>query len=78
MVTMILKVHLLAAYVSSHVSSCMCSSVSSVSLLLESGRGIDKLFKVFIWGLLCKHLSKVSLYLMGILGLNVLLLAVEV
>ena len=48
MVTLILKVYLLAAYVSSHVSSCVCSSVSSVSSLLDSGRGIDKLFKVFI------------------------------
>ena len=34
----------------SHVSSCVISSVSSVSSLLELGRGMDKLFKVFIWG----------------------------
>ena len=56
----------------------MCSSVSCVSTSLESGRGMDKLFKVLIWGLPCKCLSRVSLQLIGILGLSVLLLAVEV
>ena len=50
MVTMVLTVHLLAVFVfvPSCVSSCVCSSVSSVSSLLESVRGMDKLFKVLI------------------------------
>ena len=56
-------------FVSLCVSSCVCSSVSShvhssvscVSSLLEYGRDIDKLLKVPIWGLLCKHFSRVSL-----------------
>ena len=64
-------VHLLVVFVlvSSCVSSCMCSSVSShvcssvscVSPLLESQRGMDRLFKVLIWGLPCKHFSRVLL-----------------
>ena len=54
-------VHLLVVFASLHVSSCVSSSVSSVSSLLETGRGIDKLFKVFIWSLPCKCSSRVSL-----------------
>ena len=59
----VMTVHLPVAFVfvSSHVSSCMCSSVSSVFSSLEFGRGIDKLFKVLIWGLPCKCFSRVSL-----------------
>ena len=45
---------------SSCVFSCVCSFVSSVSSSLEPGRGIEKLFKVLIWGLPCKCFSRVS------------------
>ena len=56
MVTMILKVHLLAVFISSHVSSCVCSSVSCVSSSLESGRGIDKLFQSSYLGVFCVNI----------------------
>ena len=36
------------------------SSVFSLSLL-DSDNGIDMLFSVLIWGLLCSHLSRASL-----------------
>ena len=42
--------------ISIFVSSSVYSSVS----LLESGSGIEMLFSVFIWGLPCSHLSRVS------------------
>ena len=68
---MVLTVHLLAVFVfvslcvsscvCSSVSSCMCSSVSCVSSSLESGRGMDKLFKVLIWGLPYNCFSRVLL-----------------
>ena len=57
-ITFLLIVHLLAVSVSSCFSSCVASTVSSVSsslASLESGRGIDKLFIVFTWGLPCKR-----------------------
>ena len=47
--------------VHSSVSSHVCSSVSCVSSLLESRNGMDTLCKGLIWGLLCKHFSRVSL-----------------
>ena len=56
-------------FVSSFVSSCVCSSVSShvcssvscVSSSLESGNGTETLCQVLIWDLLCKHFSRVLL-----------------
>ena len=60
-ITFLLIVHLLAVSVSLHFSSCVASTVSSVSSSLESGRGIDKLFIVFTWGLPCKRCNSVSL-----------------
>ena len=63
--------------VCSSLSSYVCSSVSCVSSLLESGNGMDTLCKVLIWGLPCKCFSRVSLKLMGNLSLRVLLLAEE-
>ena len=49
------------SHVCSSVSSHVCSSVSCASSLLESGNGMDILCKVLIWGLLCKHFSRVLL-----------------
>ena len=48
-----------SSFVCLSVSSHVCSSVSCVSSLLESGNGMDTLCK--IWGLPCKHFSRVSL-----------------
>ena len=48
-------------FVFSCVSSCVCSSGTCVSSSLESGNGMDILFNVLIWGLLCNLLHKVSL-----------------
>ena len=63
-ITYLLIVHFLAVSVSSRFFSCVASTVSSVSsslASLESGRGIDKLFIVFTWGLPCKCCSSLSL-----------------
>ena len=64
-------------FLSSYISSCVCSSVSGVSSSLESGSGMDILFNILIWGFPCNLLSRVSLYFMSALSLSVLLLAVD-
>ena len=48
-----------------------CDASDSDSSSLDTGRGMDRKLRVLTWGLPCRWLEAVSLYVMGSLGCNV-------